>query len=86
MGITITGTTFTLDPNHPGNNYVSFNGKQVPATQTTSWAAGTPPSVPGTITVQVPAGATTGNLTVVASGSVSNAVPFKVLTSFVCNP
>ncbi|HEY6968967.1 MAG TPA: IPT/TIG domain-containing protein, partial [Candidatus Angelobacter sp.] len=65
-GVTITGTTFT------GATAVSFNG--VPATFTVS------PS--GTITTTVPAGATTGPITVTTPGS----GPLMTTTRFTVTP
>jgi hypothetical protein len=54
-----------------GTSKVTFNGT---AATPTSWN-------PTTIVVPVPAGATTGNVVVTASGMASNAVPFTVVSA-----
>ena len=63
--VTITGTNFGTTQ---GTSTVSFNG--VTATPT-SWSA-------TSITVPVPSGATTGNVTVTVGGVASNGVTFTV--------
>jgi len=61
--VTITGTNFSATP---ADNTVSFNGATVTATEATETS----------ITITVPDGATSGELTVSANGKVSNGVEF----------
>lgn len=61
--VTITGTNFSATP---ADNTVSFNGATATATESTETS----------ITITVPDGATSGELTVSANGKVSNAVEF----------
>ena len=66
--VTITGTNFGATK---GTSTVTFNGTTgIP----TNWSA-------TTITIQVPSGATTGNVVVTVGGVISNGVPFTVLTT-----
>lgn len=66
--VTITGTDFSTTPE---DNVVSFNGVQAAVTASTAT----------TITTSVPAGATTGNVTVTRDGE-SNGVLFTVSVSY----
>ena len=66
--VTINGTNFGATQ---GSSGVSFNGT---AGTPTSWSA-------STVVVPVPAGATTGNLTVTVGGQISNAALFTVGTT-----
>ncbi len=68
--VTISGTNFGTTQ---GTSTVSFNGTN--ATSIASWS-------PGSITVTVPAGATTGNLVVTVGGVSSNSVPFTVYVGY----
>jgi len=65
--VTITGSDFSTKP---GSNIISFNGTEASATASTATS----------ITTTVPAGATTGNVTVTVDGE-SNGIEFTVVES-----
>src|SRR5882672_4107341 len=71
--ITITGTNFGATQ---GTSTVAFNG--ITATAASAWSA-------TSITVSVPAGATTGNVVVTVLGTASNGSAFTVLASCTTN-
>lgn len=72
MGFVITGTTFGST-----QGVVKIGTTTIKPAGILSWAK-------NSITVQVPAGATSGNVVIVASGRSSNGVPFTV-SAFGCN-
>src|SRR5262249_24090159 len=65
--VTITGSNFGTAQ---GNSIVRFNG--ISAGTASAWS-------PTSITVNVPAGATSGNVVVIVSGVPSNGAPFTVI-------
>src|SRR6266404_2619287 len=71
--ITITGTNFGATQ---GTSTITFNG--ITATAASAWSA-------TSITVSVPAGATTGNVVVTVLGTASNGSAFTVLASCTTN-
>jgi len=73
MGFTITGGNFGPNDSAP-NTYVELNGAIM---NTISWS-------PTSIIVQVPTGATTGNVVVTVGGVASQGVPFTVVPPFGC--
>lgn len=70
MGFVIQGSAFG------STGTVTLNGVQIPSAQVVSWSD-------ASITVQVPTGATSGNVAV-TSGQPSNGVPFTVTAPFGC--
>lgn len=74
MGFVITGTSFG---GTQGTSTVTLNGVTAPVVAG-SWGS-------NSITVQVPTGATTGNVVVTVSGQASNGVTFTVVSPFGCN-
>ncbi|MBT9332955.1 IPT/TIG domain-containing protein [Paracidobacterium acidisoli] len=70
MGLVITGTNFGSSASS-----VTLNGVEMPLV---SWGA-------NSITAQVPAGATSGNIVVTVNGTGSNGIPFTVTGAFGCN-
>jgi hypothetical protein len=72
MGLIITGTSFG---NSQGNSTVTLNGTAMPVV---AWSSDT------SITVQVPTGATSGNIVITVNSAQSNGFPFTVTGTFPC--